>query len=185
MSDKPSQVTAVLRDCLYYWYDETEGHESDDVVIWGWPGRDPADVDPENFGIRVEIDIGPHNDPAFYQEFDAVVCSWRWFCSQLSAGRWENPWFWGGADPFPIPAKMLNPRGLWLMDRWSQEDFESALKALCNFVSPAPDWDTLAARLTRQLNWDDEAGYDDQINERHGLPAIWRRPGNSLPDPHS
>lgn len=182
MDGTPSQVTAVVRDCLYYWYDETEGHECDEVSVWGWPGQVAPELDPGYFGIRVEIDIGPDDDPTFYQEFDAVVCSWRWFCSQLAAGRWDNPWFWGGVHLFPMPAKMLNPSGLWLMDQWSQEDFESGLKALCTFVSPAPDWDTLADRLTRWLNWDFEYRYDDQINERHGLPPIWRSPGDSKAD---
>lgn len=68
---------------------------------------------------------------------------------------------------------MMHPSGVWLMERWSQDDFQRAVEALCESVSPAPDWDTLGARLTRYLRWDYEYSHDDEMNRRHGLPRVW------------
>jgi hypothetical protein len=169
MSDAaPVGIRAVLHGCTYYYYAES----ADEFSVWtGGQRTEVADL--QHFGMRVEVGIWPDNDRGYGDLFDATVCSPSWLAAELSAGNWDKP---GHCNPWPpgTPAKMLHLSGVWVMESWSQDDFEAALRVLCDYYSPAPDWETLADRLTRHLNWDFDYRYDDEVNERHGLPPITR-----------
>jgi hypothetical protein len=123
---------------------------------------DPAD--PGHFGVTVQILIGETgNDLA--DSFDLTVCSPSWFAAEVASGRWFNQ----GA-PLGMPTAVAVGSGLWFMRRWDREEFETAVRFVCDVYSPAPDWGSLADRIGRQIPWEFDAEYDAHVNDQFGSP---------------
>ncbi len=140
--------------------------EIKDIMMWPGeaPGREPTDIDPTHFGFEVQVFIGTsHQQTA--DSFDIVVCSPSWLAAEMAAGRF-HPFITHqltGMDTRVIPGNRI-----WLMQRWSRADLEAAVRNICEAMSPAPDWGTLASRIGRWLPWEYDYQYDDHIDAHFG-----------------
>jgi hypothetical protein len=146
----PDMVTAEVKDFMYY------GPGSVD--------EPPVVLDPTHFGMRVDVMIGTDDEPSA-DCFTAFPCTSSWLAAELAAGRWErlSDDLVTDHDPGVRPLA-----GVWVMDRWSQERFESSVQQLCQTYSPAPDWGTVASRLTRLLPWEYDDRYDEYLDTHPG-----------------
>lgn len=124
----------------------------------------PAVEDPLRFGLEVRVMIGTEGVAAA-DEFMAFPCTATWLVHELSAGRGERM-----AESLVTEhdAGVRPLAGVWVMDRWSQERFESAVRRLCALHSPAPDWGTVASRISRLLPWEYDYRYDDHADAHAG-----------------
>jgi hypothetical protein len=140
-------VTAEVKDFIYY-----------------GPGsinEPPMVVDPEHFGMEVSVLIGT-TDQAPADSFTAFPCTASWLADELAAGRWQRL----SDDLVTEHDDTVWPlAGVWVMDRWSQERFEAAVRRLCRPSSPAPDWGALASRISRLLPWEYDDRYDQRVDE--------------------
>ncbi len=123
---------------------------------------DPAD--PAHFSVSVQALIGQVGDH-LADSFDVRVCSPGWFSAEVANGVE----FKQGA-PLGLPGAIALGAGLWFMQRWDQDEFESAVRFLCETYSPAPDWGSLASRIGRQMPWEYDYRYDDHVDSMFGSP---------------
>ena len=56
------------------------------------------------------------------------------------------------------------------MPRWDKSDFAAGVRAVCETLSPGPDWGTVAARIGRVIPWEFDYKYDAFVNEHYGEP---------------
>lgn len=69
-----------------------------------------------------------------------------------------------------MPPTVLAATGVWLMRRWSWDQFEAAIRQICDYASPGPDWGTVANRIGRFLQWEFDDEYDGHVNAYYGTP---------------
>jgi hypothetical protein len=120
--------------------------------------------DPTHFGTSVQILIGEVGSD-LADSFDVTVCSPSWFAAEVEGGRWFTQ-----AAPLGMPETVAVGAGLWFMRSWDRDQFESAVRFLCETYSPGPDWGSVASRIGRQLPWEFDYKYDAHVDERFGEP---------------
>jgi hypothetical protein len=127
-----------------------------------------APDDPREFGFGAQVFIGDDSDEAS-DSFDLVVCSPSWFAKRVAEGQWER--FQAGGLR-SIPDTVAVGSGIWFMQEWDLSDFKRAVQAVCEGFSPAPDWETLAARIGRLIPWEFAEHHDQRIDRKdgHSLP---------------
>lgn len=125
--------------------------------------------DPEDFRFNAWVFIGVESEEGS-DRFDIVVCSPTWMARELAAGRWMASITDEDAGPF-----VMSPF-VYYMVRWDQAEFEDELRSLCARCSPAPDWASLADRLSRYLAWEYDYRYDEYVDahpDQFRLPEGW------------
>ncbi|MEV1002653.1 immunity 8 family protein [Nonomuraea sp. NPDC050202] len=114
---------------------EIKGFHSPDV---NWEGGAPAD--PQNFGILLQLFIGPKDAPGS-ESFDLIVCTPSWLGQIVKGG--------------PIIG-----RHHLVVSTFDVSAIASYLKAeVANYS--APDWEQLAGKLTRIGRWE----FEDYVEE--------------------
>jgi hypothetical protein len=142
--------TAVVKDFIYF----SEGPTDQPPVV----------SDPTHFGMKVMVLIGTDDDRPG-DAFDAFPCTGSWLAAELAAGKAGRL----SDDLVTEHDEGVWPlAGVWVMDRWSQERFEAAVRQLCRTHSPAPDWGTLASRIGRLLPWEYDYRFDDFVDAHPG-----------------
>ena len=93
--------------------------------------------DPEHFCILVQAIVGPDDEEDVRESFDFLLCTPSWLADDLGA----TPYVWG--------------RHHLLMARY---DPATLTEAVTSIVSEAegPDWDAVAAVLSRYGKWEFE-----------------------------
>jgi hypothetical protein len=139
------------------------------VLIWVGPFRDDTletfePEDPQVFGFNAQVFIGEVGDHR-YDSFDICVCSPSWFAQQTEQGVWDR---FRNKTFDEIPESMALGWYFWFMKRWSREDFDSGLKAVCDIYSPGMDWGTVASRIGRVIPWEYDYRYDKYLDENFG-----------------
>jgi hypothetical protein len=109
--------------------------------------RDYEPADPSSFRLSITADIGPA-DAAGADNFSFVACTPRW----LAAQGWEDEetHLWG--------------RHFLFLREWSYEKLVSVVNDLIA-EAEGPDWQAVAARLGRYMQWEYE-DYDDSMSGR-------------------
>ena len=128
------------------------------------PNPDSPDVDqPEHFGFPVMVLVAESGSAP--DAFHLHVCSASWLSAELMTERGEAL-----SDSLVTEhdAGVRPLAGVWVMNRWSRERFEAAVRRLCDSQSPAPDWGTVASRISRLLPWEYDYRYDDHADAHAG-----------------
>lgn len=111
----------------------------------------------EDFGFNAMVFIGIEGEEGS-DLFDIVVCSPTWMSRELTSGRWMTRITREEMDPI-----VMNPFVCY-MPRWDTTELLSQLRSLCARCSPAPDWASLADRLSRYLAWEYDYKYDEYVD---------------------
>lgn len=151
-----SSVTAAVKSILIFG-EGTTGEPSLD-------GFSPDD--PEHFGMNAQVFIGEAGND-LVDSFDITVCTPSWMAAKVAAGHWDR--FRNGALRV-LPKSVAVGSGIWFMQRWDRDDFEAAVRAICDVFSPGPDWGTVACRIGRLIPWEFDYRYDEHVNSHSGAP---------------
>ncbi len=150
MADMTEPVIAEVKDIEY---------RADAVPLDQW---EPADL--SHFGIVAQVFIGTRGDNRA-DSFDVVVCSPSWLAAETAAGNWRA---FNGAMLTGMNENVVPAAAVWLMARWSRDDFEQAVHQLCDICSPGPDWGSVASRIGRVIPWEYDYRYDAFVDKHYG-----------------
>src|SRR4051812_42403119 len=122
-------VVAEVKQVLHHW----------------WQSGEPA-TGASHFGVTAQVLIGS-TDSDLADSFDCILLSPSMFADRFSTSQWG----FGFAEDVLPGGHVLPVHGVWLMKVWSSEAFESAVERLVRAMSPGPDFQTVAARISRYL----------------------------------
>ena len=159
-----TMVLADLKSIVLHWSSRDRPAGADDAA------RDPSD--PTCFAVNVQAFIGPQ-DADSSDSFDFLVCTPSWLAA--NPDRIRDP------DDELLPPALLMQRGIWLASSWSVGEIESAIRRLCDHVSPGPDWGTVADRLGRWMPWEYDYKYDEfrDAQQEGSFPPVLGDPAGS------
>lgn len=135
--------------------------------LWGREGEPEPGAD--HFGVSVEVYVGEAGGDDGAEQFEVFVCSPSRFLEACSRD-WSDELV--AEDLEILPGGAVAPvTGTWLMRSWSRAAFEAAVTRVIDGCSPAPDFDTLSARIARSgMLWEYDYRYDGKVNASAGLP---------------
>ncbi|MHB1008347.1 MAG: Imm8 family immunity protein [Propionibacteriaceae bacterium] len=139
-------VTADIKEIIYY---------------WPWGGTEPP-TGSQHFAVTVQVLIGQVGED-LADSFDIMVFSPSMLAERYRSDHWDEDDVLPGGTVQPLT-------GVWLMKAWSRAELEAAIQRVVPAFSPAPDFETVAHRISRVIPWEYEYERDAAVNQAAGLP---------------
>ncbi|MBW3084879.1 hypothetical protein KEM60_01068 [Austwickia sp. TVS 96-490-7B] len=130
------------------------------------PGDAPPSDGATDFFVSAQVLVGVAGED-LADSFDLMVFSPQRYAAYIGS-EWD-----ARVDDELLPGGAIRPvTGVWLMQSWSTDAFDSAVRRIVVASGPAPDWITLAQRISRLMPWEYDYEVDRRINEQAGLPDL-------------